>query len=454
MTWSLRLVQIGYPILLLPLALSSFGVADLSLWLLFSTISLFSVMLDCGFGPVFVRLNSYFVSGLQNVPANGSAQDWKPIPDIASIPNEQNILNLNRVTSLIYGILSFASAISVLCFGYLAVSPIIGTLADPNQAWVAFGLLVARVFPVIWTMKYSTALQGQDHVGPVRAIEACAYSIRIILSVFALLSGFGLVELMLIDLVTSVLVLICTAIAHRRLVLDKMDRSLTGTMDLGLLRDSWPAVWRTGLLQFGAYLVFYGNGLILAQLADPSLLAAFLLSQKVVSLCRQLSEVPVYANLPRIYKAYVQQDLELVKEYCARRISLSITLYMLAGLLFFLIGDELISLLTLEVNFLTTVPMVILFVIYFFEMHSGIHAQIYMSSNRIPFLIPVLVSGVVLVATNFFLIDFGSVVLLISVHFAIQSANNYWFPVLKSFRLLKWTLPEYLKQIFPLRFLF
>jgi hypothetical protein len=83
----------------------------------------------------------------------------------------------------------------------------------------------------------------------------------------------------------------------------------------------------------------------------------------------------------------------------------------------------------------------------FFDMHSEFHAGIYTSTNHIPFLIPALLSGIIIVTSGYLLLPVYGLVGLLLIRFFVQASFNFWYATSLSLRLLKWPFGTYLKDV-------
>ena len=81
------------------------------------------------------------------------------------------------------------------------------------------------------------------------------------------------------------------------------------------------------------------------------------------------------------------------------------------------------------------------------EMHHGIHANIYVSTNHIPFLWPGLISGILIIILSLAVMDSFGLLGIILVQFIVQLSFNNWFPVYLNLKLMNWGFIEYLINI-------
>lgn len=87
--------------------------------------------------------------------------------------------------------------------------------------------------------------------------------------------------------------------------------------------------------------------------------------------------------------------------------------------------------------FLSQELIIFMSIIFFLELNHGNHAQLYLTNNHHPFLLPSVISGILILILSYFLInDFGIIGLLISQGF-VQLGFNNWYPIYLNIKDLK-----------------
>ena len=82
------------------------------------------------------------------------------------------------------------------------------------------------------------------------------------------------------------------------------------------------------------------------------------------------------------------------------------------------------------------------------ELHHGFHAQIYMGSNHVPFLLPGLISGIIILGIGSYVISQYGLIALVLTQLLVQLSFNNWYPVYLNLKLLDWGLSDYFLTIF------
>jgi O-antigen/teichoic acid export membrane protein len=182
-------------------------------------------------------------------------------------------------------------------------------------------------------------------------------------------------------------------------------------------------------------------------------MASFLFTTNIMSWITNFSRTPFYANVPTIYKLGAEKNFPEMRKQSTRYIFLGILIIAGSFLFIGLAGNPVLNfldhhnILNTETRFVGTLLFTIMALTLFLDMHSSLHAGIYTSTNHIPFLIPSLVSGLVIVVTGYFLLPVYGLIGLILLRFLIQLSFNNWYAMSLSLKLLNWPFKQYLVDL-------
>ena len=176
-------------------------------------------------------------------------------------------------------------------------------------------------------------------------------------------------------------------------------------------------------------------------------MASFLFTQRILMFIRRISEAPFYANLPTIYNLMASKNNPLIRKKVSVYIFLSLGI--LASGLFMAgaIGNNLLEFLNIDTRLVPTLIFAIMAVSIILDVNASFHASIYISTNHVPFLIPAIVSGIAILGGGFLVVDQFGLIGIVLVQLIVQAMFNFWYPVWKSFQLIKWNLMRYFKDL-------
>jgi len=454
MSWASLLVQMGSGFLILPLLVKTLTPQELGLWFLFAIVLGFSLLADSGFGPSVVRAVAYFYAGRKELPTQSL-----PLPadgySYEQNPNWQGIGRLLATLDRVYLLILISTALLLAIPGYWMVRSLVHLSEHPEVSWMAYLAACVSALASVAAIRWSSVAQGIGQMARVRAIDLAVGMFRVGAYVFLLLQGQGLLSMMLCAATCSVATWFWLRLSTKAWLTDQMPLGSDldeYSYDKLIFSALWPATWRMGAILVGSYGISNAVSLLVSQGSDPILIASFLFTSRIILMVRQVAQVPLYASLPNIIRLVAHKDIKGVKRVLAKALAFEIYGMLFACLLLVLWGNELLKLLGLQPVLLAPALMVPLSIWAVAEAHHSAHAQVYMTSNHIPFLVPALVSGAAIVGLGYVLEPIYGVLGLVLVQLGVQAVWNNWHPVLLSLRWLDWRFTEYVMDILLLRF--
>ncbi len=446
MTWSAYFIQFGSGVFVLPLVLSKFSEVEISFWFLLNTILGMARLADAGFGPTLIRAVSYFKAGSETLPRN--VEEYKKNVSTNATPNYQGLNDLLSTTNVIYSVISAFLVLLLLTGGIMIIWNLISMAGHPFYLWLAYGLLVVNAFITIQTIRWGSFMTGLNFVAEMNGFKSFIGGIKVLIFITLLLLNLNITYLIGVMLIETIIIFIYTKSYVNRwyrrndIVLQKK-----WFFNKDIFQSIWPATWKTGGIFWGNYLTSYGNSIIVSQISDVKLMASFLFTQRILMFVRRVSEAPFYANLPTIYNLMATKDMPLIRKKLSVFIFLSLGL--LASGLFFagLLGNPLLNLLGIDTRLVPTFIFVVMATSLLIEENTSFHASIYLSTNHVPFLIPALATGIVTLGGGFLVVDQFGLIGIVVVQIIAQMLVNFWYPVLLSFKLVKWNLFSYLHDL-------
>ncbi len=428
-----------------PLLLNKLNVEHFSILLLLQNIILLSYLADFGFLTTFSRLVSYInktEGNANNKLKGGSAK-------------HVDILELNKLFSnmrWVYLVLSFVVFLLLLLlyFFYIVNLEIINR--NPFEGNFSFYILMFTIPISFWGRKYESLLIGMNYVAIVNRWNAF----------FNILSGLSLITAILIYpniiLIISIIQLfsIFTYFRNRLLSYHFFPSLLKGfsRFDKELFKIALIPAVKTALVVVGSQSVNYIAILIYTAYAKPAELAVFLLASRIITAVNEFSWAPFYSQIPVFASLRANMKLEELYNRASKKINLSLYSFLIP---MFFVAIFINSFLYLINSNVTDIP-IYLFAIYlitiFLERHHAMHAQIYMTTNDVPFYLPVIFSGIINIGLIYvFMINFdiSYYAMPVSLLFSNALVNNWW-NVKKSLKSLGVTFRNYFREFFAYPF--
>lgn len=447
MTYLSYIVTFGSAIFVLPLVLLKLNSIEISIWFLFATILGLAALADSGFGATLVRAVSYFYCGKKSIPKNIN-EFKKKVETTDKNLNIDGISRLMQTSNILYLGISIFSTIIVLVVGYFVIYNLITMATNQDSLWLAFYLLTVTVFVRMQTVKWNSFLHGFDKVAVQKQIETVIGVIKIFAYIAILSFGMNILELVIADLILALFTFFITSYKMKQLFQKNLVLKVnTFKYDKEIMQSIFPSAWRFGLIGWGSYFINYGSSLIVSQLADPKIIASFLVTQRIIFFARQLAQVPIYAQLPRIFQMMSLHQFSKLKLFISKSIFIgfSILIVLLVGI--GILGNVVLDFIDVETKLVTTDIFLIMAISIILEYHHSVHSQIYMGSNHVPFLFPALFSGVLIIIIGIGVVGTYGLNGIVLTQFFVQLSINNWYPVYLNLKLLDWKFVDYLKNV-------
>ncbi len=446
MTWASHLTIFAHGLLVTPLIILIFSKDQIAVWYLLQTLVGLGLLADAGFGFTLSRAVAFFVAGVEKLPANREEYNEK-----LENKGKMNLEKLASLFSTSYRIYLILSVIFILFFAPIGMAVMwnVMSLNDHNPfLWAAYGFTIASTFVDLQTIKWSAYMSGTKRVAELRRFATVMGVVRIIGFTSLLFAKAGVVGLSSFIFLEA---LFRNSYLRNRVVKWFKDNNIKVKnrlyFDKGIFSSLWTATWRLGLTTWGNYFTVYGTSLIMSQVSNTALMANFLFTQKILTFVQRISEAPFSANVPGIYMLIAKKKIGEVKTEISKQLFLSVTM-MIGGFLFIgLFGNEILGFLDVDIRFVPGMIYLVFALAIFLDSHSTMQGTVYISTNHVPFLIPSLVSGFLMISLGFLVLPYYGLFGLVMVKLLVGFGMNNWYSTYLSLRLLSWRFIDYLRDI-------
>ena len=197
--------------------------------------------------------------------------------------------------------------------------------------------------------------------------------------------------------------------------------------DKELFMDVWKPTWRTGLGILGSSGITEASGFIYAQYTNPGQLASYLLALRIMNFVSTISKAPFYSKLPIYNKLRAENKLAELSEITKKGIILSLLVFSITTSLLAIFTEIILIRIGSNVEFVSLVFWFVMSLVWFIDRNDSMHAQIYSTTNKIPFYITISITGIINILLLFLLIEeYGIWSFVISTAIANLVINNWW----------------------------
>lgn len=414
---------LGSGLLLLPFILSYLPETDVALWFVFNTVVALFQIVEGGFQTTLARNFGYVHGGATELAKQGLI-----------VQKEQRDMDVGLMSQLLWAARSICTYISLLAMvalliagsGYLyAIAPQGYPVYTALTAWVIFSL------GYIINFKYgfvSYILQGQGRVAEAQQCIAAPRAIQLLLGAAVLISGYGLIGLGVASLIGNIGGRWIAWGYYKKYIPAAVQAALNDCEPGELIKTVSHNAYKTIIVAFGTFLIQRSNLLIASSFLGLSLTASYGMTTTIFGAINGIAVVILQAHLPRINILQASGQRDKLRQLYGKASLIAFAIYAVATIILITVGPMALVNLSRNTRLIDTYPLIFCGLFYFFELNNGISGAYLASTNRIPFVKAIVVSGVAIACLSTILClttDLGIWSLLLS-QAIVQLAYNDW----------------------------
>jgi len=380
-------------VLVFPLVLRNFSIAEIALWQVYSTLIGLQLLTDIGFGFTFARLFGYAMGGVPDLrslgkvigPKGETQANWDLLRKIFSVTR----FVYRRLSWLLIGILVLGGTPALLR-RVQALGDVTNSLKSAGyqettstEAWLAWVVVIVATVFCFRFNAYASFLQGTNHVAAVRRWEALFGLGSIFSSVLVILFGGGLLGLVVSNQVWLVLNALRNRWLTQRVLGGRFREIPEPAMHADIFSVVWASAWRTGAGSFMSFGVVQISGLIYAQSRDTEAVATYLLAIKLIQTLSEVSQAPFYSKLPRLARCWAQGELQELIKSARRGMALAYWAFVVPFLIMGIVGPSLLERLGSNASFPNRDLWGFLGIAILCERYGAMNLHLYGTTNNI-----------------------------------------------------------------------
>lgn len=392
-SYTATIFQIGAGVFLLPAILHYMPQQTVGLWNVFLTVTSLVLLLDFGFRPSFARNVGYILTGVKELQVQG-----------VITASQEDAIDYNLLKSAICAMRKFYRMVSLAVFSLLAT---VGTTylwtimrnytESHTDAYIAWCILCTVNCYELYTYYYDALLLGKGYVKRSQQIMILSKCIYLCIAIPLILMNTGLTALVSAQLVSTVI----RRILARKVFFTPQMRiqlsSANGNYSPEVFAAIMPNAMRVGLTYIGGFLVNKSSILLGSIFLTFNEIASYGITMQVMDVLTRCGLVCSVAYTPIVVKARAQGDIHAIRRMYILCTTALILVMLIGGISWLFWGDFLLELIGSKTLFIPTGMLVAMLVFQFLEKNHSLAASFIQSANRIPFFIPSLVSGAVVV---------------------------------------------------------
>lgn len=393
-TWASLATRSLNLVILIPFILRQFSPAEISLWYLFSTIISLNLMVDLGLGTTFSRFVAYAMGGLQ-----GTNTELKAAATINSTESTKSyLLKVVGTQQILFGWLSGVVFLLLVTGGTFSVYKPIHFLSNPNQGWIAWGIVILATTINFRGNAYSTYLQGINRIAEFRRYETLFSLAAILTSVLVLYAKAGLVGLVAVNQLWNVLSVIRNRWLCYRFNEGVFIPGQRFEFNKEILKEIWPAAWRSGVGVLMSYGLIQSSSLIYAQSNQVEEVSAYLFAMRIIQIIVTFAQAPFYSKLPLMARLYAQDNRQQIIDVAQKGMQRAHWTYVIGFIAVAFLAQPVMGLIGSNIQFIDQRLWAIIGLAFFIERYGAMHLQLYSITNTIVWHIANGVTGCIYIA--------------------------------------------------------
>lgn len=439
--------MIMHGLVITSIILVKFDNVSYSFWMTIKALIDFALLADAGFGHTLERSVSFFFSGAKKLPRN--IKEYENSNEVAGEPSLDRLYSLLCTSRGIYLVLSLLTIILLGTVGTYTMWNLFEMGNQSKEFWITYLLMGMQSFLMVQSIKWRSFMKGMRYVSDLSRFSTLMGVIKILGFLILLMNNLGMVYLQ-IYLVTDTII----SNLYLRQFVAKWFKSRgikigsSFRIDKEIFSSLWSVSWKSGINTMGYFFTTRGINLLTAQLKNSSTMAGFFFTYQILGFIRNFAHTPVYAHYPEYYGLIAVKKFKEFKDDIRSKLFLLFAITISGFLFFGLLGNFFLDLIGTDKRIVESGIFIILSLYLLLDLHAIVHGTVYISTNSVPFLIPGLLTGVIVLIGGYLILPVYGLFGLVSVQLLANLACNAWFSTYLSLRLTKWHFRVYLYDIF------
>lgn len=380
--------NLGASIIILPVILKTLPQEILAIWYIFLTIGTFITLLDFGFQSAFTRNVAYAFGGATMLLKEGI----DPLAPVMDRPNYALLKSIIKSMRLFYGSVSLVivGLLTVLGSLYiLHISSSLGNSDDIMTAWFIYAVAVSIEFFYLY---YNSLLLGRGLIKENNILIIITKSVYIIVTVIGLMCGYGIIS---VSIATCLSVIVNRIFAHRFFFKNGLKTLLreSNYYSQNILPIIRYNASKVGLAELAIFFTTRGNIFFASLFLPLSVVGQYGLTMQLILFVSRISQLYFQTHMPLFTQFQIENRKNDIRKIFSESVFIMTLTYLSAALIIILFGNRMLELIHSQTYFLPTLPLVLLFLVYYLDVNHVLPLLLLTTKNRIPYLYASLFSG-------------------------------------------------------------
>ncbi|MBD1221303.1 hypothetical protein IC602_01605 [Virgibacillus halodenitrificans] len=423
----------GINIILLPFILAYLNVAEVGLWYTFTAVSGLVLILDFGFQTTLARNVTFVWSGAGEIMGTG----YKGNENKTNSPNYGLFVKLFKVTQTIYLMIGLIIFILLFSVGTWYVYIVSIEELPLDVILISWGLYATAVFLNMKYAYWNAILRGIGAIKIHQQILIITKLVQLVLSIIGIIMGYGLIAVSIAYLIAVIVNRVLAYIRfysyqNNREYIKPIIKSKFNKKELReIFKEILPNTYRQGIISISNYINLRSTTLLSSAYLGLSITASLGLVLQVVNVITSVANTffNTYQAQFSSYRLHGRHKKMIMKFKQAISINYLITTFSFVVLFFF--GEFILNIINSNVSILPREYLLVMMIYLFLYNNQLIFGSFIATKNELPHYKAFLISSLLVVITQFFLMNIVTPTLwnlLFPILFIQMVYNNWKWP--------------------------
>lgn len=425
-----QVCNVGANLFILPVLFRFLSSELLGIWYVFMNIGAFVTLFGLVFQSAFSRNISYAFGGATILQKQGININ----PEQFASPNYPLVKGLIVTMRRFYGGVSIGIFILLSFIGlpyFLHIASYLPTERDIVLAWLVYALSVALGF---YSLLFGSILQGRGYIKEFNQLTIICRLFYILLVFVFVSQGYSLWGIALANILSSIPAFVLGYLfAYRNRLKETL--SWFQAEKSNLMSIIWANTYKLCFATVLIYISTKGNIFYASFFLPLEVIAQYGLSLQVMNVLNTASQMYFYSYSPVVAQNWIRGNHFKISEIYAKGLVIGFGVFVVGSLGVLMFGNSILTLISSNTHFLPKLPLLLLFIVYFFDTQHLLAINLLVSKNNVPHLFETIISAIaifVLIPIFILKFDWGIYGLIGAVGIVQACCHNWKWPVLVS----------------------
>lgn len=416
-----RISSIASSLIIMPFALAQFTAEAFSIWMIFVTFYGLIVVFDFGLTTTISRQYNYILSGATSIEKHGLSEK------LSGQVDEELFSQLYLSSKKIFSGIAVAAVFLLIAVYVFYLQPV--TAEYDGDVAIEWLLYAVAIILNLFCLAYNAIFFGTNNVASIYRVCSITNIVFFIFAITLILLDYGLLAIAIARFLSAVVYYLYAKVEinkHNMLLHYHHKYAGKGTE---VLKNLVPNAAKLGGVTLGNFLVSKASVLIVAAYLPLAISGSYSLSLNIFSVIMSVSLLFMTIKTPQLnsYRQEKKYNQLLSQQKKVRLICLLTA--SLAFIAFMILGKPLLVLINSSTQLPSIMVLTVFSMLCFLEVNRLVSMNFIMTSNNVPFLKPVLLTGAVCILLTIGLFELGyrSLMTPVLIQLMLQCFFNNWY---------------------------